>query len=101
MKREGVLARPPAARRGHHGDHRSLVELRCRLLMYSSTADRAYRTARPIFTKRGPVPVILDFASQDNDTPRTLATCAGWSRGSISLVFAGAPLAGLFLATAS
>src|SRR5262245_57972957 len=67
----------------------SLVDRRWRLLMYSCTADRAYRTARPIFTKRGPVPFIRDLANQDKDTPRSLATCTGCSRGSGSLVLAG------------
>src|SRR5262245_44962214 len=65
-------------------DHRSLVELRWRLRMYSRTAEWAYRTARPILMKRGPVPFSLDLASQDEDTLSTLATCAGCSRGSIS-----------------
>src|SRR5260221_704377 len=73
----------------------SLVDTRWWLLMYSCTADIAYRTARPIFTKRGPVPFIRDLANHDNDTPRSLATCTGCSRGSSSLVFAGAPMAHL------
>jgi hypothetical protein len=42
--------------------------------------------------KRGPVPLSLDFASQDDDTPSSLATCTGCRRGSISLVLAGACL---------
>jgi hypothetical protein len=36
-----------------HDDHRSLVELRCWLRMYSRAADIAYRTARPILMNRG------------------------------------------------
>src|SRR5258708_19904287 len=63
--------------------------------MYSCTADIAYRTARPIFTKRGPVPFIRDLANHDSDMPRSLATCAGCSRGSISFGLAGALMAHL------
>src|SRR5438067_285113 len=73
-----------------HCDHRSLVDCRCRLRMYSRTADIPYRTARPILMKRGPVPLSRDLASHESDTPNSLATCAGCSRGSISFVFAGA-----------
>src|SRR5258708_3079760 len=76
----------------------SLVDTGWWLLMYSCPADIAYRTARPIFTKRGPVPFIRDLANHDNDTPRSLATCTGCSRGSSSLVFAGAPMATSFRA---
>src|SRR5436190_24110117 len=76
-------------RRGdRHDDHRSLVELRCRLRMYSRTADVAYRTARPILVKRGPSPSMRALASQDSDTLSSLATWAECSRGSISFVFA-------------
>src|SRR5258707_8980147 len=73
----------------------SLVDTRWWLLMYSCTADIAYRTARPIFTKRGPVPFIRDLANHDSDMPRSLATCAGCSRGSISFGLAGALMAHL------
>src|ERR1700730_2655085 len=73
----------------------SAVEVRCRLRMKSRTADWAYRTARPILMKRGPVPLSRDLASQDDDTPRSLATCTGCSRGSSSLVLAGALMAHL------
>src|SRR5260370_35496314 len=73
----------------------SLVDTRWWLFVSSCTADIGYRTARPIFTKRGPVPFIRDLANHDNDTPRSLATCTGCSRGSSSLVFAGAPMAHL------
>jgi hypothetical protein len=40
----------------------SAVELRCRLRINSRTADMAYRTARPILMKRGPVPLSRDLA---------------------------------------
>src|SRR5260370_14293795 len=73
----------------------SLVEMRCRLRMYSRTADMAYRTARPTLMKRGPVPFRRDLANHDGETARSLATCAGCSRGSSSLVLAGAPMAPL------
>src|SRR3954465_8086829 len=63
--------------------HRSLVELRCRLKMYSRRADIAYRTERPILINRGPLPFRRDLANQECDTPRSLATCAGCSRESI------------------
>jgi hypothetical protein len=68
----------------------SRAELRCRLRMNSRTPDWAQRTARPILMKRGPVPCSRDLASQEDETPRSFATCAGCSRGSISFVFAGA-----------
>jgi hypothetical protein len=85
-RREGNFADARGLRRGdHHDHHRSLVELRCRLRMYSRTADIAYRTARPILMNRGPVPFRRDLANQECDTPRSLATCAGCSRG-INLV---------------
>src|SRR3984893_2400206 len=73
----------------------SAVEVRCRLRMKSRTADRAYRTARPILMKRGPVPLSRDVGNQDDETPSSLATWAECSRGSISLVFAGAFMAHL------
>src|SRR5258705_8855492 len=94
-RRERGLAR--LLRRGDldDDDHRSLVELRCRLRMYSRTADIAYRTARPILMNRGPVPLSRDLANQDDETPRSLATWAECSRGSISFVFAGALMAHL------
>src|SRR5260370_20653191 len=79
----------------NHDDHRSLVELRCRLRMYSRTADIAYRTARPILMNRGPVPFSRDLANQDDETPRSLATWAECSRGSISFVLAGELMAHL------
>src|SRR6266568_991886 len=88
-RREGNFAHPRFLRRGdRHDDHRSLVELRCRLRMYSRTADVAYRTARPILVKRGPSPSMRALASQDSDTLSSLATWAECSRGSISFVFA-------------
>src|SRR3979411_1502943 len=91
-----TLLRPRVLPRGDcHDDHRSLVELRCRLRMYSRTADIAYRTARPILMNRGPVPFRRDLANQECETPRSLATCAGCSRGSISFVFPGAFMAHL------
>src|ERR1700720_4611826 len=90
------LCAPRVLPRGdYHDDHRSLVELRCRLRMYSRTVDMAYRTARPILMKRGPVPLSRDLANQDDETPSSLATWAECSRGSISLVFAGAFMAHL------
>src|SRR5262245_50281263 len=96
VKTRRQLCLPSRLRRGDlHDDHRSLVELRCRLRMYSRTADIAYRTARPILMNRGPVPVSRDLANQDSDTPSSLATWVGWRRGSISLVFAGALMAHL------
>src|SRR6266436_6408897 len=73
----------------------SLVEVRCLLRMYWRTADMAYLTARPILMKRGPVPLSRDLASQERETPSSLATCAGCSRGSMSFVFAGAIMARL------
>src|SRR5260370_38400397 len=69
--------------------HPSAVELRCRLRVKSRTPDCAYRTARPILRKRGPGPVSRDLASHDDETPGSFATCAGVSRGSILLGFAG------------
>src|SRR5205823_390203 len=60
-----------------------------RLKMDSRTAEKAYRTARPILMKRGPVPLSRALASQEMETPSSLATWAGCSRGSISFVFAG------------
>jgi hypothetical protein len=63
----------------------SLVEDLPRALMKSRTADSAYLTALPIFTKRGPVPVNLDFASQLNETFSNLATSFECSRGSSGL----------------
>src|ERR1700704_4951505 len=91
-----TLLRPRVLPRDdNHDHHRSLVELRCRLRMYSRTADIAYRTARPILMNRGPVPLSRDLANQDEETPSNLATWAECSRGSISLVFAGALMAHL------
>src|SRR5260370_5917708 len=75
--------------------HPSAVELRCRLRMKSRTPDCAYRTARPILMKRGPVPLSRALASHDDETPSSFATCAGCSRGSISLVLAGGLMAPL------
>src|SRR5204863_4290191 len=66
--------------------HLSEVELRCRLRRNSRTADWAYRTARPILMKRGPVPLSRDLASQEIETPSSLATCAVCRSVSISLV---------------
>src|SRR5262245_27066229 len=63
----------------------SLVDRRCRLSRNSRTAEWAYRTARPILMKRGPVPLSRDLASQEIETPSSLATCAVCNRGSISL----------------
>jgi hypothetical protein len=60
MKREGVLI-TLALHPGDHDDHRTLVELCCRFRMYSCTTDIAYRTARQILTKRGPVPLSWDL----------------------------------------
>src|SRR3977135_4159875 len=87
---------PRVLRRGDcHDDHRSLVELRCRLMMYSRTADIAYRPARPILMNRGPVPFSRDLASQEWETPSSLATWAGCNRGSTSLGFVWAIMAPL------
>src|SRR5580765_6207334 len=94
----GPLAgRRPQPQRGHRAAHGryvtnycSLVDTRCRLRMNSRTADWAYRTARPILMKRGPVPLSRDLASQDDDTASSLATCTGCSSGSISLFSAAA-----------
>src|SRR5262245_49846048 len=58
--------------------------------MKSRTADSAYRTARPTFTNRGPVPDNLDFANHAWLTFRSLATSAGWSSGSRVPGFVGA-----------
>src|SRR5262245_16351120 len=66
----------------------SLVEFRCLLLMYSRTAESAYRRDRPIFTVLCPDPVSMAFANQDRLILRSLATSAGWSSGSIAPVFA-------------
>jgi hypothetical protein len=55
----------------------SLVEMRCRLRMYSRTADMAYRTARPTLMKRGPVPFRRDLANHDGETARSLAALRG------------------------
>ena len=52
--------------------------------MKSRTADSGYRTARPIFTKRGPVPVSLDLASHDPETFNISATFLGCRRESIA-----------------
>src|SRR5690348_16231260 len=45
--------------------------------------------------KRGPVPFRRDFASQDDETPSSLATWTACRRGSISLVLPGATMAHL------
>src|SRR5262249_51961898 len=88
-----LRSRPPAPWR--YPPHRSDVEVRCRLRMNSRTADMAYRTARPILIKRGPVPLRRDLANHEMENPSSLATCAGCSRGSISFDFAGALMAHL------
>jgi hypothetical protein len=65
----------------------SLVDPRVRPLMNSRKLDSRYRTARPIFTNRGPSPESRDLASQDKETLRILAASRGCSRGSIGLAF--------------
>jgi hypothetical protein len=67
--------------------HSSLVDPRVRPLMNSRKLDSRYRTARPIFTNRGPSPESRDLASQDKETLRIVAASRGCSRGSIGLAF--------------
>jgi hypothetical protein len=66
-------------------NYASLVDVLMRAFMKSRTADSGYRTARPIFTKRGPVPLSLDLASQDVETLNISAVLLGCRRGSKEL----------------
>src|SRR5947208_7993507 len=62
--------------------HLSLVEERVRTLMYSRMKLSGYRTERPIFTNRGPVPVSRAFASQERLTRSSRAASVAVSKAS-------------------
>ncbi len=81
MYRDGeLLSIPSELLWCHASGYASLVEVRVRLLTYSSKLDRWYFTALPTFTNFGPSPRKRAFASQERLTASVAAASAAESK---------------------